>query len=312
MFWISLRLIVSQRYVLEVLVVVSISNSQKDEPAISEQDNEPILGTKMQSLSGRTDIAELFEEVIEGSVAGKAHIVQDTAALNSRPSSMHTSTDDLAERLQHHGLQSGASKDTYPGVAVLLDIDYQKDWTFTTQPGALRRILMNILGNALKYTESGYVKVGLALKEPETNENADTHSTMFLSVADTGKGISKSFLRTRLFRPFNQEDHLSTGCGLGLSIVRSLVVSLKGTLEIQSEQGVSSSRSFAFPSLTYCRSGPRSAFNFLLFVPSTGLSEVHPYKFRIMFVRYHYHPLSCHRPWVCYDPANAIPPIQVF
>jgi len=200
----------------------------------------------MQSLSGSTDIAELFEEVIEGSVAGKAHIVQDTAALNSPASSMHTSTDDLAERLQQHGLQSGASKEAYPGVAVLLDIDYQTDWTFTTQPGALRRILMNILGNALKYTESGYVKVGLALTEPKTNESADAPSTMFLSVADTGRGISKSFLRTRLFRPFNQEDHLSTGCGLGLSIVRSLVVSLKGTLEIQSEQGVSLPRLFCF------------------------------------------------------------------
>jgi signal transduction histidine kinase len=205
---------------------------------MGEENSEPIPGTKMQSLSGRTDIAELFEEVVEGSVAGKAHIVQDTAALNSRPSSMNTSTDDLAERLQHHASQIGASKDAYPGVAVLLDIDYQKDWTFTTQPGALRRILMNVLGNALKYTESGYVKVRLAMTEPEGNESADP-STMFLSIADTGKGISKSFLRTRLFRPFNQEDHLSTGCGLGLSIVRSLVVSLKGTLEIQSEQGVS-------------------------------------------------------------------------
>lgn len=218
------------------------SNLQKDEPAAGDQNDERMLGTKMQSLSVKTDIAELFEEVVEGSVAGKAHIVQNTAALNSRPSSMSTSTEVSAERLRHLALRNGASKDIYPGVAVLLNFDYQKDWTFTTQPGALRRILMNVLGNALKYTDSGYVKVRLAMAEPDAGENAENPSVMFLSIADTGKGISKSFLRTRLFRPFNQEDHLSTGCGLGLSIVKSLVTSLKGTLEIQSEQGVSLNR----------------------------------------------------------------------
>lgn len=204
-----------------------------------EQDKNRMLGSRIQALSVVTDIAELFEEVIEGSVAGKAHIARDTAALNSRPSSRSMSTDDLAQKLQHNSLQTPSSKDVYERVAVLLDFDYREDWTFTTQPGALRRILMNVLGNALKYTDSGYVKIRLSMAEPEILENADSPSMITLSVADTGKGISKSFLRTRLFRPFNQEDHLSTGCGLGLSIVKSLVASLKGTLQIQSEQGVS-------------------------------------------------------------------------
>ncbi len=198
-----------------------------------------MLGTKKQALSVETDIAELFEEVIEGSVAGKAHMAQGTAALDSWPSSMTTLTDDLAQKLQDNSLKDPSPNDVYPGVAVLLDFDYQQDWTFTTQPGALRRILMNVLGNALKYTDSGYVKIRLSMAEPETSEDVDSPSMITLSVADTGKGISKSFLRTRLFRPFNQEDHLSAGCGLGLSIVKSLVASLKGTLQIQSEQGVS-------------------------------------------------------------------------
>lgn len=197
-----------------------------------------MLGTKIQAHSVETDIAELFEEVIEGSVAGKAHIAQDTAALNSRPSSMTTSMDTLAQKLHHNSLQNRSSNDVYPGVAVLLEFDYQQDWTFTTQPGALRRILMNVLGNALKYTDSGFVKIRLSMAEFKTSGDADSPSMITLSVADTGKGISKSFLRTRLFRPFNQEDHLSTGCGLGLSMVQSLVISLKGTLQIQSEQGV--------------------------------------------------------------------------
>lgn len=222
-----------------VLDFSKINSFAKDESIAGEENNERMLGTKMQALSMRTDLAELFEEVVEGSVAGKAHIVQDIAALDSRPSSTSTSTDDLAEKSYDHSLQKNSKKEISPGVAVLLDFNYQKDWTFITQPGALRRILMNVLGNALKYTDFGYVRVHLAMAESHRAEDSEISSMISFSIADTGKGISRSFLRKRLFRPFNQEDHLSTGCGLGLSIVKSLVASLKGTLEVQSEQGAS-------------------------------------------------------------------------
>jgi signal transduction histidine kinase len=184
--------------------------------------------------------------VVEGSVAGKAHIVQDIAAVDSRPSSTGIPPDGLLERPQNDDVQINSTKNVYQGVAVLLDFDYQRDWTFFTQPGALRRILMNVLGNALKYTDSGYVKVRLAKPEPGTTEGLDSPSMIYLSIADTGKGISRSFLRTRLFRAFNQEDHLSMGCGLGLSIVKSLVTNLKGTLEVHSEQGVSRTHTVHF------------------------------------------------------------------
>jgi signal transduction histidine kinase len=193
----------------------------------------------MQAFSARTDIAELCEEVVEGSVVGKSHIADDIAALSSRPTSINLSADGLGERSQSQALHTNSTKGQHQGVAVLLNFDYQDDWNFITQPGALRRILMNVLGNALKYTESGYIKVRLAVVEPRMRNDLETPSTVFLSVADTGKGISRSFLRSRLFRPFNQENNLSTGCGLGLSIVKSLVASLKGTLEVKSEQGVS-------------------------------------------------------------------------
>ena len=45
-------------------------------------------------------------------------------------------------------------------VAVILDVDLQ-NYHFTTQPGALRRLIMNLLGNALKYTSHGYVRIKL-------------------------------------------------------------------------------------------------------------------------------------------------------
>jgi hypothetical protein len=68
-----------------------------------------------------------------------------------------------------------------------------------------------------------------------------------LSVSDTGKGISKDFLRKRLFIPFNQEGHLSTGCGLGLSIAKSLTMSLNGTIEVRSQQGMGTTVSVNLP-----------------------------------------------------------------
>lgn len=189
----------------------------------------------MQNLYANTDVAELCEEVIEGSVAGKSHMRSDIAVTGS-------SAEDFFRPDQGEGLSKPkAHEDTTFGfnknVAVILDVDYQKDWTYVTQPGALRRILMNVLGNALKYTASGCIRIRLGVQNFD-DPIGELSSIMFLSVSDTGRGISHEFLRKKLFSPFSQEDHLSTGCGLGLSIVKSLVNSLKGNLEVQSEQGV--------------------------------------------------------------------------
>ena len=185
--------------------------------------------SKMQNLFEQTDICELAEEVIEGSVAGKAHMATIGLASPTPPTKAES---DAQKANSVYGFMKN--------VAVILDFEYQKDWVYVAQPGALRRILMNILGNSLKYTASGCIRVRLSLatRTSSTDESTDT---VHLSISDTGRGISKEFLRKRLFTPFNQEDHLSTGCGLGLSIVKSLVDTLNGHLEVRSEQGVSAS-----------------------------------------------------------------------
>ena len=189
----------------------------------------------MQNLYANTDIAELCEEVVEGSVAGKSHMQSVYGVTGSSAESYARL--DQGEWLSK---QRGHKDDTYgfnKNVAVILDLDYQKDWTYVTQPGALRWILMNILGNSLKYTASGCIRVRLGVQHFD-DPIGEFSSIMTLSVSDTGRGISQDFLRKRLFDPFSQEDHLSTGCGLGLSIVKSLVNNLKGGMEVQSEQEV--------------------------------------------------------------------------
>jgi signal transduction histidine kinase len=134
-------------------------------------------------------------------------------------------------------------------VTIIFDIQPDTTWDFDTHPGAWRRILMNVLGNALKYTSSGYIYVGLASCQSCTsqsqkgpvNQSLGEQNQEFevtLTVKDTGKGIGPEYLQNDLFTPFMQEDPLASGSGLGLSIVRQAVNSLGGSIEINSTKGV--------------------------------------------------------------------------
>lgn len=99
--------------------------------------------------------------------------------------------------------------------------------------GGIRRVLMNLVGNALKFTSSGYVQVSL---EQETRVSSPR--VIRLSVRDTGCGISREFLDKKLFQPFSQENPMLMGTGLGLSIVKSIVASMvQGDISVWSEQG---------------------------------------------------------------------------
>ncbi|KAL3449848.1 two-component sensor protein histidine protein kinase [Aspergillus insuetus] len=119
-------------------------------------------------------------------------------------------------------------------VDISLDID-KHDWMFSLDPGALRRIVMNVFGNALKYTSQGSIRVKMEIQPKNKTGSRDGFDTVLLTVSDTGRGISNNYLRHHLFTPFMQENPLSPGTGLGLSLVNSIVRSLKGTIQIKSQ-----------------------------------------------------------------------------
>ena len=96
-------------------------------------------------------------------------------------------------------------------VEILIDIQ-KADWIFLTQPGAIRRVVMNLIGNSIKYCPRGQIIVSLEL-ESDATTSADR--VMVLTVADTGCGMSPEFLSSRLFLPFAQENSLAPGTGLG-------------------------------------------------------------------------------------------------
>jgi CheY-like chemotaxis protein len=98
-------------------------------------------------------------------------------------------------------------------------------------PLRLQQILFNLLGNAIKFTEAGSVRLSL--------ENAG-EGQLRIKVADTGIGLTEE-QRGRLFQPFVQADSATTrrfgGTGLGLSIVRRLAEAMQGSVEVLSEPG---------------------------------------------------------------------------
>jgi CheY-like chemotaxis protein len=126
-----------------------------------------------------------------------------------------------------------------------------------TDASRFRQILINILGNAIKFTEEGSVSLSMAYvpKEKDTasenTEDVALKGRLVLRIVDTGLGIA-SELRTRLSKPFSQLHPESAGkcggTGLGLAYSRSLASALGGNLRlIQSELGLGSTFEISFP-----------------------------------------------------------------
>jgi CheY-like chemotaxis protein len=128
-----------------------------------------------------------------------------------------------------------------------------QDWEFVLESGALRRVVMNVVGNALKYTQEGSVSLRLEIQRKTKGNNRQTNSDgagspmLGLTVSDTGQGISDEYLRSKIFTPFSQEDTLSPGTGLGLALVRDILRSLGGNISIKSQLGVGTTVKMTFP-----------------------------------------------------------------
>ncbi|KHN94429.1 ATPase-like, ATP-binding domain protein [Metarhizium album ARSEF 1941] len=195
----------------------------------------------MMSIVSRVSVDLIVEEVVESVYAGR--IFQLRTLGSNLTSSEASQANELIDCL---AAQKEADIST-----ICVDIEPNASWEFYTQPGALRRVVMNLVGNSLKFTTKGFVKVSLDQPHvvPSVGEQQGTY--VRLTVTDSGCGIGKSYLENDVFTPFIQEDGLKPGMGLGLSFVERIVTALKGSISIQSvvDKGTSVSVTLPLPAV---------------------------------------------------------------
>jgi signal transduction histidine kinase/DNA-binding response OmpR family regulator len=131
------------------------------------------------------------------------------------------------------------------GIDLVADCDHMEGLFIRSDPHRLRQVLVNLIGNAVKFTESGEVIARVRTR------SASEASRVEFCIADTGVGIPRATIRS-IFHPFVQVDSSRTrrfgGTGLGLTISQTIVRALGGEIRVRSKVGKGSVFGFNIPS----------------------------------------------------------------
>jgi PAS domain S-box-containing protein len=121
------------------------------------------------------------------------------------------------------------------GLNLAYTISYGTPDSIMGDPGRVRHILVNLLGNAVKFTDKGHISVSISSNSLEGDDGR-----IHFTVKDTGIGIPQNKLES-IFQPFSQVEYLISrkrdGAGLGLAICRNLVRMMGGEIWAESEEG---------------------------------------------------------------------------
>jgi PAS domain S-box-containing protein len=142
----------------------------------------------------------------------------------------------------------------------ILDISSSTPAAIYVDEIRLRQILINLLGNAVKFTRKGFVRLSVWSENPQIMEHksgkVEEYIDLIIEVQDTGIGISREY-QQRIFESFQQQEGISTkkfgGTGLGLTITRKLVEMMNGTITVSSELNKGSKFKVIIPDVAFLR-----------------------------------------------------------
>lgn len=144
------------------------------------------------------------------------------------------------------------------GIEFVLDVSPEIPDALEGDPNRLRQILLNLVGNAEKFTSSGHIKLRAVL----TNAGCSRRINVQFDICDTGIGIDQTIL-PKLFTPFEQAETSTArrfgGSGLGLSICKRLAELMEGSIWAHSELGTGSVFSFELPLKAAREQAPRKS-----------------------------------------------------
>ncbi|GAA6059846.1 hypothetical protein JCM10212_003758 [Sporobolomyces blumeae] len=184
---------------------------------LSNNSPEEIEAAQKRSLA-RNDLETLAEDVSKAVWVRKKRtdlVSADAAASNGKPETEKGKVD------------------------VILEVQERTEgWGVWVDAGGMKRVLLNILGNALKFTKNGYVKLIVGEVKNTTVELRPNQRVVEIVVEDTGRGMSEEFLKEgKLFTPFVQENPFANGAGLGMSICDTIIRRMGGRLDVTSTLG---------------------------------------------------------------------------
>jgi len=147
------------------------------------------------------------------------------------------------------------------GLQYYTNIDVDIPSYLVLDEGKIKQVLINLLGNAVKFTESGTISLDVNFR---FNKNDSSKLELSIKVKDTGIGIPSDKLST-IFNPFEQEEDNDSrkyeGTGLGLSIVKSIVELHNGRVEVESEFGKGSTFIVIIPDVSISLMQPNIVSN---------------------------------------------------
>ncbi|MEM5469156.1 ATP-binding protein [Celeribacter marinus] len=195
----------------------------------------------MAELLAETQLDEeqlLFVETIKNSGAALLTLINDVldySKIEASKLSLHPEVFDL-EHCIHDVLVLLQPNAAPKGLSLIIDYDMFMPTCFVGDPGRVRQVLTNLIGNAVKFTREGHVIVRVV----GMPQNDGAAQRVHISVEDTGIGIPAQF-RDHIFGEFNQvegeRNRKFEGTGLGLAITRELITLMDGEIWVDSIEG---------------------------------------------------------------------------